>query len=171
MDEKRPFAKAALAKDGVFTYIGKAEDVKKLADADAQVLNYGENFVYPGFLESNTHGCLAGYRAIGQADLTKVVPTDYDKYKEIIKDFMAKHPEKEIFLAAGWCENDQYVTKAYLDDICSDRSLDHEHRRRALMPFEHKGTGMGRRRQGLRREDWPRHGPCGRERRAERLSL
>ena len=49
MDEKRPFAKAALVRDGVFAYIGSAEEAKKLADADAQVLDYGENFIYPGW--------------------------------------------------------------------------------------------------------------------------
>ncbi len=123
MDEKRPFAKAALVKDGKFAYIGEAEDVKKLADADANVLDYGENFIYPGFLESHTHGCLAGYRAIGQADLSKVVPTDYNKYKEIIRDFIDKHPEKEMYIAAGWLENDEYITKSYLDEICSDKPL------------------------------------------------
>ena len=52
MDEKRPTAKAALVKNGVFTYIGDADEVKKLA-ADAEVLDYGENFIYPGFLESH----------------------------------------------------------------------------------------------------------------------
>lgn len=36
-----------------------SEDAKKLADADAEVLDYGENFIYPGFLESHTHGYLA----------------------------------------------------------------------------------------------------------------
>ena len=35
MDEKRPFAKAALVKNGVFAYIGSAEEAKKLAGADA----------------------------------------------------------------------------------------------------------------------------------------
>ena len=30
MDEKRPTAKAALVKDGLFVYIGDAEKVKKL---------------------------------------------------------------------------------------------------------------------------------------------
>ena len=30
MDEKRPFAKAALVKDGVFAYIGSAEEGKSL---------------------------------------------------------------------------------------------------------------------------------------------
>ena len=31
MDEKRPFAKAALVKNGVFAYIGSVEEAKKLA--------------------------------------------------------------------------------------------------------------------------------------------
>ena len=31
MDEKRPFAKAALVKDGVFAYIGSAEEARKLS--------------------------------------------------------------------------------------------------------------------------------------------
>lgn len=35
MDEKRPFAKAAMVKDGSFAYIGGAEEAKKLAGADA----------------------------------------------------------------------------------------------------------------------------------------
>ena len=61
MDEKRPTAKAALVKDGVFVFIGEVEEAKKLADVGTQVLDYGENFIYPGFLEAHSHGCLAGY--------------------------------------------------------------------------------------------------------------
>ena len=123
MDEKRPFAKAALVKDGVFVYIGDADEAKKLAGADAQVLDYGENYIYPGFLESHCHGHLAGYRFIGQADLTQCQLTDYDKYREIIKEFIEKNPQRELYLAAGWVENENYVTKDYLDDICPDKPL------------------------------------------------
>ena len=123
MDEKRPTAKAALVKDGVFAYIGDADEVKKLADSDAIVLDYGENFIYPGFLESHCHSYLAGDRAIGQANLFQVIPTDYDKYREIIKDFIKANPQREFYMAAGWTENDEYVTKAYLDEICSDKIL------------------------------------------------
>ena len=123
VDDKRPFAKAALVKDGVFAYIGDAETAKKLAGDDAKVLDYGDNFIYPGFLESHCHGCLAGDRAIGQADLSQILVTDYDKYREIIKDFIAKNPQREVYLAAGWIENDEYKTKAYLDEICSDKPL------------------------------------------------
>ena len=35
MDEKRPFAKAALVKDGVFAYIGSAEEVGLCRRADS----------------------------------------------------------------------------------------------------------------------------------------
>ena len=44
MDEKRPFAKAALVKNGIFAYIGSAKEAKQLAGADAQVLDYGDNY-------------------------------------------------------------------------------------------------------------------------------
>ena len=123
MDEKRPFAKAAIVRDGVFSYIGSAAVAKELAGADAQVLDYGNNFIYPGFLESHCHGHLAGYRAVGQADLMQAGFTNYPKYREIIKEFIAKNPQREFYLASGWVENDEYVSKAYLDEICSDKPL------------------------------------------------
>ena len=124
MDEKRPAAKAAVVKDGVFAYIGSAEEAKKLAGADAKVLDYGENYIYPGFIDGHAHGVFAGYRAIGQANLAQEsLTTDYAKYREIIKEFIAKNPQREIYLAAGWVQNDEKVTKAYLDEICPDKPL------------------------------------------------
>ena len=66
VDEKRPFAKAAVVKNGVFAYIGSAEEAKKIAGPDATVLDYGNNFIYPGFLESHCHPYFAGDRLIGE---------------------------------------------------------------------------------------------------------
>ena len=87
MDEKKPFAKAALVKNGVFAYIGSAEEAKRLAGADAEVLDYGDNYIYPGFMESHSHGSFAGERAIGQANLMEGgLTTDYARYRNIIKD-------------------------------------------------------------------------------------
>ena len=123
VDEKRPFAKAALVKDGLFAYIGDAQEAKKLADPNANILDYGENFIYPGFLESHSHGYFAGYRAVGQANLAQFLSTDYAKYREVIKQFIADNPDRELYFAAGWIENEEYVSKAYLDDICSDKPL------------------------------------------------
>ena len=123
VDDKRPFAKAALVKDGVFAYIGSAAEARRLAAADAQVLDYGDCYVYPGFIEAHCHGHFAGDRAVGQANLMQVGLTDYAKYREIIKDFIANNPQRPFYVAAGWVENDEYVTKSYLDDICSDKPL------------------------------------------------
>ena len=123
VDPKRPTAKAAVVKNGVFAYIGDAETAKQLAGPDAKVLDYGDNYIYPGFLESHCHSYLAGDRAIGQADLSQVIHTDYDKYREIISDYIKKNPQREFYMAAGWEENDKYVTKAYLDEICADKLL------------------------------------------------
>ncbi|MDO4939860.1 MAG: amidohydrolase [Lachnospiraceae bacterium] len=123
LDKKKPFAKAALVKDGVFAYIGDAEEAKSLAGGDAKVLDYGENFIYPGFLESHSHGLLGGYRSIGQAALGLIYPPDYAKYSEAIKAFIAKNPDRDIYLAAGWEENEEYVSKTYLDEICPDKPL------------------------------------------------
>ena len=115
VDEKRPFAKAAVVKNGVFSYIGSVEEAKKLVGADAKVLDYGNNYIYPGFLESHCHGHLAGYRAIGQANLMAAGLTNYPKYCEIIKEFIAKNPQRQFYLASGWMENEEYVSKAFLD--------------------------------------------------------
>ena len=81
VDPKRPTAKAAVARDGVFAYIGDAETAKQLAGPEAKVLDYGENYIYPGFLESHCHSYLAGDRAIGQANLAQVGLTDYSRYR------------------------------------------------------------------------------------------
>ena len=124
MDEKRPFAKAALVKNGVFAFIGSAEEVKQIASRGARVLDYGDNFIYPGFIESHSHGYFAGDRLIGQANLAQVgVETNYPKYREIIKEFIAKNPQKQVYIAAGWVENEEYVTKAYLDEIYSEKPV------------------------------------------------
>ena len=123
MDEKQPFAKAALVKNGVFAYIGNAEEAKKLAGTDAQVLNYGNNYIYPGFLESHSHGYLAGDRVIGMANLDGAATTDYDKCRKIIREFIKKNPQSEVYRASGWAETSDYFLKTFLDEICPDKPL------------------------------------------------
>ena len=98
--------KDLLPRNGVFSYIGSVEEAKKLAGADAKVLDYGDNYIYPGFIESHCHGSFAGERAIGQANLMQAGLTNYPKYREIIKEFIAKNPQRDFY-----------------DEICSDKPL------------------------------------------------
>ena len=123
MDEKKPFAEAALVKDGVFAYVGSAEEAKLLAGDDAEVLDYGGNFIYPGFLEAHSHGYFAGYRTVGQANFSHILKTDYKQYREILEDFIKKNPQRDIYLAAGWIEDDVYNDRYDLDGICAEKPV------------------------------------------------
>jgi predicted amidohydrolase YtcJ len=37
------------------------DEARKLAGKDAKVMDYGDNFIYPGFMEAHAHGVFAGY--------------------------------------------------------------------------------------------------------------
>ena len=123
VDEKKPRAEAVAIFGGHFIYVGDRKGAKEFIGKNTKVVDYGGNYIYPGFLESHCHSYLAGDRAIGQVDLSRIFPTDYDKYREIISDYIKKNPRREFYLAAGWEENDKYVSKAYLDEICADKPL------------------------------------------------
>ena len=123
MDEKNPSANAVVIKDKKIEYVGNLEQAKQICGSDAEVLDYSGKYIYPGFLESHTHGIFAGYRSIGQANLTSVIPPDLNKYREIIKKFIADHPEKEKYMAAGWAEDGTPIDHTFLDEICSDKPL------------------------------------------------
>lgn len=123
MTTNAPFQRRLSSKTACFLTSATLKRQKNSPTRASQVLDYGENFIYPGFLESHSHGYLAGYRAIGQANLSQFLSTDYDKYREVIKKFIADNPNSELYMAAGWIENDEYVTKAYLDEIYPDKPL------------------------------------------------
>ncbi len=125
MDENDTIAKAIAVKDKTILKIGSKEEIAKYVGAKTVEYDYGDdNYVYPGFLDSHTHTYFAGSRAIGQANLTEVIPTDKNKYKEIIREFIQKNPTKDKYLANGWVEgNGDEITREVLDDIYSEKPL------------------------------------------------
>ena len=123
VDENNPYAQALTIKDGRIEFVGDLEEARTHCDNNTEILDYSGKYIYPGFLESHTHGIFAGYRSIGQANLSTIYPTDYEKYKKIIKEFIDKNPDKEIYMAAGWNEDETKVDHTFLDEICSDKPL------------------------------------------------
>ena len=124
MDDIKPFAKALTVVGNRIQYVGSVENARSLCDENTEVIDFGKKYVYPGFLDSHTHGLFAGYRAIGQADVSSVNPSNAEKYRKIIKDFVTQHPEKDVYLAAGWLEDGHSdITAAFLDEICPDKPL------------------------------------------------
>lgn len=124
MNEDQPFAEAVTVANGKIQFVGSAEEAQAYCNDNTKVHDFKDSFIYPGFLEAHAHTMFAGYRAVGQANVSSVVPADAAKYKEIIKEFIAKHPEKDIYLASGWTEDQNpEINSAMLDEVCPDRPL------------------------------------------------
>ena len=124
MNESQPFAEAVTVVDGKIQYVGSRDEAMHYCDENTQVFDYSNQYIYPGFLEAHAHTMFAGYRAIGQANVSQIIPADPEKYRTVIKEFIDKHPEKEIYLATGWTEDQNpAINSAYLDSICPDKPL------------------------------------------------
>lgn len=124
MDSVKPFAKAITLVDGRIQYVGSVNQAKLLCDDNTVILDYGDNYIYPGFMDAHTHGLFAGYRSLGQADLTVILPPTYDGYREVITKFINNNPDKDIYVAAGWAEDGKTIfTRSFLDEICSNKPL------------------------------------------------
>ena len=126
LDDVKPIAKALTVVGDRIQYVGSIETAKSLCDEKTEVFDFGENYIYPGFLEAHTHGLFAGYRISGQASVAKIIPPSREKYREVILDFIKKHPEKDmyIYMVSGWIEDGKTIfTSDFLDELCSDKPV------------------------------------------------
>lgn len=116
-----PFAEAMTIKNGLVQFVGSKAAAQKYCDANTKVVDYGTNSVYPGFMEAHCHGAGAGEveKAIKLFDAMS-----YREYRDIIADYIAKHPDMSEYRIAGWrVLLDGPVTKELLDSICSDKPV------------------------------------------------
>lgn len=60
MDEVDPYAKALTIKGNKIQYVGSVETARLLCDKDTEIVDYGDNYIYPGFIETHCHPDLAG---------------------------------------------------------------------------------------------------------------
>ena len=74
MDDKNPTAEAVAVKDGIIIFVGSAKDAKAFCDEHTKVIDYGDNSIYPGFLEAHMHISLAGMRNYGMFELSSGAP-------------------------------------------------------------------------------------------------
>lgn len=124
LDDNDTIAEAVAVKNGRVLKIGSKDEISRFIGDNTKKYDYGTNYVYPGFLDSHTHTMFAGYRAIGQANVSSVVPPSRAEYKKIIQEFIAKNPNKDKYLAAGWAEGmGDTMDRAFLDEVCLDKPL------------------------------------------------
>lgn len=122
IDENNPTASAIVVNNGIIEYVGDEVEAKKLIDDNTKILDYKDDYIYPGFIESHCHGIFAGYRAVGQADLN-FCGIDLDKYVDVIKKYIEDNPGKDYYIAAGWAEDGSPIDHTYLDNITNEVPL------------------------------------------------
>lgn len=102
MDDSNPNAEAVAVKGGKITYVGNAEGSKGDIGSFTKIQNYGENSIYPGFLNGHAHiGLLATLSAGGSLldSKSKLKPN-----METMKQFITDNPGKEVYKGFGWWE-------------------------------------------------------------------
>ncbi len=100
MDEHKPHAEAVAVKGDKILYVGAAEVARKLCDEHTKVCDYGDNSVYPGFLEAHCHPGGAGYKMVGVAAMDG--NASLEENVRIMKEYMDQHPEKEVISGMGF---------------------------------------------------------------------
>ena len=119
-DMERMYVDAMAVKDGRIVYIGSEELARRLCDEKTRVLDYGENIVYPGFMEAHAHGLMAGVRLAFECDL--LPGKSMQDYCEIMRKYIADNPGREYYSGAGWVQYEEPLA-AMLDEICPDKAV------------------------------------------------
>ena len=122
MDEFKPYAEAIAVADEKIIYVGSRETAMKLQDDKTTILDYGNNSIYPGFLEAHCHPGLAGNNMLGRANLLEgKTPEDY---VAILKKYVEENQDKPHIVGAGWSDDLLYQLNAkQLDEICPDKPM------------------------------------------------
>ncbi len=127
MDENKPRAEAVAVKDGVIVAVGTKEEVSSAVSDSAEVIDYKDQYIYPGFMDPHTHGGLAGFRNLGQATIPAELFLGKDANEQmakIIKKYIEDNPGKDYYMVSGWKENKENpLDYTYLDAICADKPI------------------------------------------------
>ena len=123
VNETQPWAEAVAIKDGRFMAVGSDADVEAVTGDSSQVIDLGGKFVMPGIVDMHAHPFTGVDMGIGGINLSS--PGDLEVVLADIKQFVADHPDRDVFLGGNWnvggalFENDS-PDKKVLDEIVPD---------------------------------------------------
>ena len=121
MDGKGTVAEAVAEKDGKILFVGSKEDVRAYSGPDTLVHDYGENVIYPGFIDGHSHMGLIATMLIGGAVISADAMLREDA--EVMKQYIEANPGREVYKGLGfWLHEDDVdkPTHAVLDKYASD---------------------------------------------------
>ena len=123
VNEAQTWAEAVAIKDGKFQVVGSSDDANALVGESTQVVDLGGHFVMPGIVDMHAHPFTGVDMGTGGINLGS--PSNLEVVLADIKQFVAEHPDRDVFLGGNWSiggalfENDS-ADKKVLDEIVPD---------------------------------------------------
>jgi len=120
-DEKKPQAEALAIRGDKIVAVGTAEEVKKVAGANAAVVDLHGRLVVPGFQDSHAHwpGSSVNDVDLHGAETLK-------EFQKRLAEFAKAHPKLPWITGHGWGYSafpNQTVDKEYIDAAIADRPV------------------------------------------------
>lgn len=115
MDPSLPFAEALAVRDGRIVFVGKESEIEAFIGPGTRIARMRDIHIYPGFIDSHAHGCIAG-KALGQEiDVSKCkTPEDCAR---VIAMRVKTSPGSTEYKGRGWSVFKTVPNAAILDAV------------------------------------------------------
>lgn len=129
MDKNNTIAEAVAVKNGIIVYVGSDEGASAYIGRRTEVRDLEGKMVLPGMIETHLHP-----PGTADADLFSIslfdVMSDLDGMLAAIKEYIAEHPDEDMYFGAGFStgafsgiEVSLGPKKETLDAVCPDKPL------------------------------------------------
>lgn len=89
-------AEAVVCKDGQIIFVGTRSAAEKYVTPSSKVLDYGDNYIYPGFMDAHVHGMGVAVKTGGCSMIEVAIKENFtlDDYAKRMKEFIDEDFEK-----------------------------------------------------------------------------
>lgn len=123
VNEEQPFAEALITFNDKIIFAGSNEDAIKAAGDDAEVFDFKNKLVLPGFIDSHVHFMIGGL-SLTRLDLSDV--NSKDEFINSVESF-SRQNKSEWILGGNWnhlqFREKELPRKSWIDSAVSDRPL------------------------------------------------
>jgi predicted amidohydrolase YtcJ len=122
-DARRPWADAVAVRGERIAAVGSSAEVRKLAGADARVIDARGGMVVPGFIDSHVHFLDGGFRLASVQLRDAASPADFIRR---IEEFAATLPAGSWILGGDWDHErwgGELPTRAWIDSVTPDHPV------------------------------------------------
>lgn len=125
MVEEGSYAEALAVKDGKLVYVGADDGIDTYIGDATRVIELGGACAMPGFIDGHIHA--PGPYLTEETEIAFLnYDVDLEVYKQALADFIAAHPNYDIYLGMGVdlkAFPDSKGTNDWINEVCSDKPV------------------------------------------------